>query len=58
MEDHLYEFNIKGRRYVNFGNDGDYFVDAKDTCVCCEIPLYLIGFSRGDAFDFIFDFGE
>src|SRR5262245_53516520 len=28
VEDHLYEFKIKGRRYVNFGNDGDYFVDA------------------------------
>ena len=58
MEDHLYEFKIKGRRYVYFGNDGDYVVDAKDACISCEIPLHLIGFSRGDAFEFIFDFGE
>ncbi len=28
VEDHLYEFKINGRRNVNFGNDGDYIVDA------------------------------
>src|SRR2546428_835093 len=30
VEDHLYEFKIKGRRYVNFGNDGDYVVGEED----------------------------
>ena len=58
VKDHLYEFKIKDRSYVNFGDDDDYVVDAKDACVSCEIPLCLIGFSKGDTFEFIFDFGE
>lgn len=58
VEDHLYEFQIKGRCYVNFGDDGDYVVDAKDECVSCAVPMHLISLSRGDAFEFIFDFGE
>jgi len=57
-EDHLYEFKIKHCCYVNFGNDGDYDVDAKQACVTCAIPMHLIDFTRGDSFEFIFDFGE
>ena len=57
-EDHLYEFRIKGCCYVNFGDDDDYIVDAKDPCFSCAIPMHLIDLKRGDAFEFIFDFGE
>jgi transposase len=57
-EDHLYEFKIKNCCYVNFGNDDDYIVDAKEPCVSCAIPMHLIDFTRGDSFEFIFDFGE
>lgn len=57
-EDHLYEFRIKHCCYVNFGNDDDYVVDAKAPCVSCAIPMHLIDFTRGDPFEFIFDFGE
>jgi len=57
-EDHLYEFRIKGRSYVNFGDNADYIVDAKDACLSCAVPIYLIALSRGDVFEFIFDFGE
>jgi transposase len=57
-EDHLYEFKINDCIYVNFGNDDDYVVDAKEACVSCAIPMHLIDFNRGDAFEFIFDFGE
>ena len=57
-EDHLYEFKIKHCCYVNFGNDDDYVVDAKEPCVSCAIPMHLIDFIRGDSFEFIFDFGE
>ena len=57
-EDHLYEFQIKHCRYVNFGNDDDYAVDAEEGCVSCAIPMRLIDFNRGDPFEFIFDFGE
>ena len=57
-EDHLYEFKINDCIYVNFGNDNDYVVDAKEACVSCAIPMHLIDFKRGDAFEFIFDFGE
>ena len=57
-EDHLYEFKIKHCCYVNFGNDSDYDVDAKQACVTCAIPMHLIDFTRGDSFEFIFDFGE
>src|ERR1700737_3447144 len=57
-EDHLYEFKIKHCRYVNFGNDDDYVVDAKEECVSCAIPMHLIDFNRGDPFEFAFDFGE
>ena len=57
-EDHLYEFKVKNRCYVNFGNDDDYIVDAKEQCVSCAIPMHLLDFNRGDPFEFIFDFGE
>jgi len=57
-EDHLYEFKIKNCCYVNFGNDDDYIVDAKEPCVSCAIPMHLIDFNRGDPFEFIFDFSE
>jgi len=57
-EDHLYEFKIKHCRYVNFGNDDDYVVDAKEACGSCAIPMHLIGFNRGDPFEFTFDFGD
>ena len=57
-EDHLYEFKIKHCRYVNFGNDDDYVVDAKDAYVSYAIPMHLIDFTRGGSFEFIFDFGE
>jgi hypothetical protein len=57
-KDHLYEFKINDCLYVNFGNDNDYVVDAKEACVSCAIPMHLIDFKRGDAFEFIFDFGE
>jgi transposase len=57
-EDHLYEFRIRGRSYVKFGDNADYIVDAKDACVSCAVPIHLIGLSRGDVFEFIFDFGE
>jgi len=57
-EDHLYEFKIKHYCYVNFGNDGDYYVDAKEACVSCAIPMNQLDFTRGDSFEFIFDFGE
>jgi transposase len=57
-EDHLYEFNIKHCQYVNFGNNGDYIVDAKKPCISCAIPMHLIDLKRGDPFEFIFDFGE
>jgi transposase len=57
-EDHLYEFKINDRICVNFGNNDDYVVDAKEACVSCAIPMHLIDFNRGDAFEFIFDFGE
>src|SRR5436189_1946745 len=57
-EDHLYEFKIKHCRYVNFGNDDDYVVDAKEGCVSCAIPMHLIDFNRGDPFEFISDFGD
>ena len=57
-EDHLYEFKIKNCCYVNFGNDDDYIVDAKEPCVSCAIPMHLIDLTRGDSFEFIFDFGE
>src|SRR6266851_6361124 len=33
-------------------------VDAKEVCVSCAIPMHLLDFNRGDAFEFIFDFGE
>jgi transposase len=57
-EDHLYEFKINDCMYVNFGNDDDYVVDAKEACVSCAIPMHLLDFNRGDTFEFIFDFGE
>jgi hypothetical protein len=57
-EDHLYEFRINGRSYVSFGDNADYIVDAKDACVLCAVPMHLIDLSRGDVFEFIFDFGE
>jgi transposase len=57
-DDHLYEFKINDRIYVNFGNDDDYVIDTKEACVSCAIPMHLIDFKRGDAFEFIFDFGE
>ena len=57
-EDHLYEFRVKNCCYVNFGNDDDYVVDAKEACVSCAIPMRLIDFNRGDPFQFTFDFGE
>lgn len=57
-EDHLYEFRVKHCHYVNFGNDDDYVVDAKDACVSCAVPMHLIDFTRGDSFEFIFDVGE
>ncbi len=57
-EDHLYEFKIKNCCYVNFGNDDDYIVDAKEPCVSCAIPIHLTDLTRGDSFEFIFDFGE
>jgi len=57
-EDHPYEFKIKHCCYVNFGKDGDYDIDVKEACVSCAIPMHLIDFTRGDSFEFIFDFGE
>jgi transposase len=57
-EDHLCEFKIKNCCYVNFGNDDDYIVYAKEPCVSCAIPMHLIDLKRGDPFEFIFDFGE
>jgi Plasmid pRiA4b ORF-3-like protein len=57
-EDHLYEFRIKHCCYVNFGSDDDYIVEAKEPCVSCAIPMHLIDLTRGDSFEFIFDFGE
>lgn len=59
-EDHLYEFKIKNKNYVNltFGYNDDYFVDSWKPCVSCAIPLYLIGFVRREVFAFIFDFGD
>jgi hypothetical protein len=57
-EDHLYEFKVKNSCYVNLGNDDDYIVDAKEPCVSCAIPMHLIDLTRGDTFEFIFDFGE
>ncbi len=57
-EDHLYEFKIKHCRYMNFGNDDDYVVDAKEGCVSCAIPMHMIDFNTGDPFEFTFDFGE
>jgi hypothetical protein len=47
-EGHLYEFRIKGRSYVNFGDNADYIVDAHDGCVSCVPPIHLIGLSKGD----------
>jgi len=58
FEDHLYEFKIKHHHFVNFGDDDDYVVDAKEPCVSCAIPMHLIDFTRRDSFEFIFDFGE
>jgi transposase len=57
-EDHLYEFKIKDRWHVNFGDGDDYVVDAKGACVSCAIPMCLIDLNRGDPFEFIFDFGD
>jgi transposase len=55
--DHLYEFRIRERIYVYFGDD-ELFVDAKAPCMSCDIPMHLLGLARGDTFTYIFDFGD
>lgn len=59
-EDHLYEFHIGGRIYVNMGSPdfSDYVVDATDPCVSCAIRLHYLHLNIDNKFEFIFDFGR
>jgi hypothetical protein len=59
-QDHLYEFRIADRVYAHmvFFGENDLFVDSKNPCVSCDIRIGLLGFSAGDVFTYIFDFGD
>jgi transposase len=58
--DHLYEFRIADRVYVQMVSPGedDLFVDSMSPCVSCDIPIRLVGLSVADIFAYIFDFGD
>ncbi|MFH0996186.1 MAG: transposase [Pseudomonadota bacterium] len=57
---HLYEFRIAERLYVHmvFLEEDDLFVDSKNSCVSCDIPIRLLGLSVSDVFVYMFDFGD
>ena len=59
-EDHLYEFRIGERNYVNMGSPdfSDIVADATDPCVSCAIRLHYLNLNIDDKFEFIFDFGR
>lgn len=58
--DHLYEFKIADRAYVHmvFLGEDDLFVDSKNPCVSCDIPIRLLSLSVTDVFAYTFDFGD
>ena len=57
---HLYEFRIAERLYVHmvFLEEDDLFVDSKNSCVSCDIPIQFLGLSVSDVFVYMFDFGD
>ena len=57
---HLYEFRIGSLVYAHmvFLDEDDLFVDAKDPCTSCDIPIQLLGLSIADTFVYMFDFGD
>jgi transposase len=57
---HLYEFRIGSLVYAHmvFLDEDDLFVDAKDPCTSCNIPIQLLGLSIADTFVYMFDFGD
>jgi transposase len=57
---HLYEFRIGEREHTHmvFLDEDDLFVDSKDTCISCDIPIRLLGLSLADVFVYMFDFGD
>jgi hypothetical protein len=55
-QNHLYEFRIGGQAYAYLGED-ELFVDW-DTCVSCEIPIYLLGLAPRNTFTYLYDYAR
>ena len=55
---HLYEFQIRDKKYVHFGEDDYFFLETSDDCVSCDIPLFVLKLAKGDSFRYIYDFGD
>ena len=57
---HLYEFRIADRVYAHmiFLEEDELFVEVEKPCVSCDIPIRYLGFSVGDIFAYIYDFGD
>jgi transposase len=55
---HLYEFEIKDRKYAELGYEDSLFVDIKDVFASCRAPLYALGLNQDQDMRFTFDFGD
>jgi hypothetical protein len=57
---HLYEFRVADRVYAHmvFLDEDELYVDAKQPCISCDIPIRLLGLSVDEFFSYIFDLGD
>ncbi len=55
---HLYEFSIRDKKYVDFGDD-DYVISTEGNCFSCAIPFHLLDLQADKPeanFKYCFDF--